>query len=185
MIARRSPTSALASAPIRGPLHRSCSRPTSPVASSTRGYVHAGSRVRIGRTTPHEVGHQWFYALVGNDQGRDPWIDEGLASLGRGAFVGNLGSFVGTRRSRPTARGHAGEPMTFWDAGRGSAYYRGRVRAGRAGARRARSGRPGRLRAAAATWRATRSASRPRRTSSTRSTSCSPTPPAGARAVSA
>ena len=29
---------------------------------------------------PHETAHQWFYSLVGNDQARDPWIDEGLAT---------------------------------------------------------------------------------------------------------
>ena len=27
----------------------------------------------------HETGHQWFYGLVGNDQVRQPWLDEGLA----------------------------------------------------------------------------------------------------------
>lgn len=27
----------------------------------------------------HEVGHQWFYGLVGNDIYRDPWLDEALA----------------------------------------------------------------------------------------------------------
>ncbi|MCA1693134.1 MAG: hypothetical protein LC733_13435, partial [Actinobacteria bacterium] len=35
-----------------------------------------------GRTLSHEIAHQWFYGLVGNDQGRDPWLDEGLASWG-------------------------------------------------------------------------------------------------------
>jgi hypothetical protein len=27
----------------------------------------------------HEVAHQWFYALIGNDQVGHPWLDEGLA----------------------------------------------------------------------------------------------------------
>lgn len=27
----------------------------------------------------HEIAHQWFYALVGNDQLSEPWIDEGFA----------------------------------------------------------------------------------------------------------
>jgi aminopeptidase N len=30
-------------------------------------------------TVAHEVGHQWFYNLVGNDQLDDPWLDESLA----------------------------------------------------------------------------------------------------------
>ncbi|MGA9351581.1 MAG: M1 family metallopeptidase [Anaerolineae bacterium] len=29
-------------------------------------------------TTAHEVAHQWWYSLVGNDQVDDPWLDEAL-----------------------------------------------------------------------------------------------------------
>jgi len=29
-------------------------------------------------TVAHEVGHQWFYNLVGNDQAGEPWVDESL-----------------------------------------------------------------------------------------------------------
>jgi hypothetical protein len=28
----------------------------------------------------HELAHQWWYGLVGNDQLREPWLDEGLAN---------------------------------------------------------------------------------------------------------
>ena len=28
----------------------------------------------------HEVGHQWFYSLIGDDQLLEPWLDEGAAS---------------------------------------------------------------------------------------------------------
>lgn len=27
----------------------------------------------------HEIAHQWWYALIGNDQVNEPWLDEGLA----------------------------------------------------------------------------------------------------------
>jgi hypothetical protein len=75
-----------------------------------------------GRSTPHEVGHEWFYALVGNNQGRDPWLDEGLASWAEARVLGNLSSLAA--KSIPAdARGRTGAPMTFWD-GRAS-YYRG------------------------------------------------------------
>jgi hypothetical protein len=30
--------------------------------------------------TVHEVGHQWFYSLIGDDQLLEPWLDEGAAS---------------------------------------------------------------------------------------------------------
>jgi hypothetical protein len=85
-------------------------------------FVHMGPGTN-DRTVPHEIGHQWFYGLVGDDQGRDPWLDEGLATWAEARFLGNLPSFVA--RPVPAAgKGHAGEPMSFWDAGRTSAYYR-------------------------------------------------------------
>jgi aminopeptidase N len=77
----------------------------------------------IGRTTSHEIGHMWFYGIVGNNQGRDPWLDEGMATYAEARFLGNLSSFTG--RSIPSdARGRAGEPMTYWEA-HPSSYYRG------------------------------------------------------------
>jgi hypothetical protein len=69
----------------------------------------------IGRTTSHEIGHQWFYALVGNDQGRDPWLDEGLATYAEGRFEDTLGA-AQIVEIPPEAKGHAGEPMTFWES---------------------------------------------------------------------
>lgn len=30
--------------------------------------------------TPHEISHQWFYSMVGNDQAQEPWLDEALAT---------------------------------------------------------------------------------------------------------
>jgi hypothetical protein len=75
-----------------------------------------------GRTTPHEIGHQWFYGLVGDDQARDPWLDEGLASWAEARFLGNLSAF--TSRAQPAdARGRTGLPMTYWE--KRSTYYVG------------------------------------------------------------
>lgn len=65
--------------------------------------------------TSHEVGHQWFYALVGNDQGRDPWLDEGLATWAEARHDGTLDKL----KARPipaVARNMLGQPMTFWSA---------------------------------------------------------------------
>lgn len=77
----------------------------------------------IGRTTPHEVGHQWFYGLVGNNQGRNPWLDEGIASWAEARFEGTLADFAS--RSIPSyAREQAFQPMAFWES-RQAGYYRG------------------------------------------------------------
>ena len=76
----------------------------------------------VGRTTPHEVAHMWFYALVANSQGRDPWLDEGLATWAERRFERTLA----TLRATPipaAGRGRVGEPMTFWERQR-AAYFR-------------------------------------------------------------
>ncbi|MBO8157939.1 M1 family metallopeptidase [Thermosyntropha sp.] len=35
---------------------------------------------RLSFIMAHEIAHQWWYSLVGNDQIREPWLDEGLAN---------------------------------------------------------------------------------------------------------
>ncbi len=86
------------------------------------GHVMQGPNTNA-RTTPHEVAHQWFYSLVNNNQARDPWLDEGLATWAEAQINGSYSAFV--NRSIPAdARGRVGEPMTFWAAHR-SSYYRG------------------------------------------------------------
>lgn len=77
----------------------------------------------LGRTTSHEIGHMWFYGLVGNDQGRDPWLDEGLATYAEARFEGTLAS-TRSKTIPADAAGRAGEPMTYWEAHQ-SSYYRG------------------------------------------------------------
>jgi aminopeptidase N len=76
----------------------------------------------IGRTTSHEIGHMWFYGLVHNDQGRDPWLDEGGATYAESRFEHTEGSM--RSKSIPSGgAGHVGEPMTYWES-RHSIYYR-------------------------------------------------------------
>lgn len=38
----------------------------------------ASAAVYLESTVAHEVGHQWFYNLVGNDQVEEPWLDEAV-----------------------------------------------------------------------------------------------------------
>jgi hypothetical protein len=75
-------------------------------------FVMQGPRTLL-QVTSHEIGHQWFYGLVGNDQGRDPWLDEGLASWAEARFEGTLARFL----ARPIpvgAKNMVGQPMTYW-----------------------------------------------------------------------
>ncbi|HUP85944.1 MAG TPA: hypothetical protein VM143_09790 [Acidimicrobiales bacterium] len=76
----------------------------------------------LGRTTSHEVAHMWFYGLVATNQGATPWIDEGLATWAEGRFEGTTAS-IKAKEVPAAGKGHAGEPMTYWEA-RQSIYYR-------------------------------------------------------------
>jgi hypothetical protein len=101
---------------------------TMAVTPSLRGGIEYPTHVMqgpgtIGRTTTHELAHQWFYGLVGDDQGRDPWLDEGLASYAEGRAEGNLKQLQDTVVPLE-GQGHMASPMSYWDAHQ-SAYYRG------------------------------------------------------------
>lgn len=40
----------------------------------------------IEDNTAHEIAHQWFYAVVGNNCYQEPWLDESFASFGALAY---------------------------------------------------------------------------------------------------
>jgi hypothetical protein len=69
----------------------------------------------------HETAHQWFYSLVGNDQARDPWLDETLATWAQAR--------LGSREFPPPssvprlAERHVGSPMSYWDRERRWYFY--------------------------------------------------------------
>lgn len=46
-----------------------------------QGYPGRGSRHDLIATTAHEVAHQWWFHVVGNDQVRTPWLDESFARV--------------------------------------------------------------------------------------------------------
>ncbi|WP_054950010.1 M1 family metallopeptidase [Numidum massiliense] len=35
----------------------------------------------------HELAHQWWYGMVGNDQVKEPWLDEGLTSFSESLYM--------------------------------------------------------------------------------------------------
>jgi Peptidase family M1 domain len=61
----------------------------------------------------HEVAHQWFYSLVGDDQARDPWLDEALAQWATARLKKTVAPEAATLIP-DAVKNHLGEPMTFW-----------------------------------------------------------------------
>jgi Peptidase family M1 domain len=68
----------------------------------------------VARVTTHEVAHQWFYSLVGNDQARDPVLDEGLATYAQ-AELDRLWPYLDGLPDPPALRPLTGRPMSFWE----------------------------------------------------------------------
>lgn len=46
----------------------------------------ANNKTYLESVIAHEVGHQWFYNLVGNDQVLEPWIDESVTQFVTGVY---------------------------------------------------------------------------------------------------
>ncbi len=51
-----------------------------------QNYSGRGGRHDVIATTAHEVAHQWWFNVVGNDQVRTPWLDESFARYGELKF---------------------------------------------------------------------------------------------------
>ena len=87
--------------------YRSCGSSSPPVATAWRDPASSGSRPAWPRSNlrylvTHEIAHQWFYGIVGNDQAREPFADEAAAD-----FVARY--VLGMRRGVPL---HARAPST-------------------------------------------------------------------------
>ena len=54
---------------------------TSRIYDVNNDYRGTPASVYLESTVAHEVGHQWFYSLVGDDQLDDPWLDESLTQF--------------------------------------------------------------------------------------------------------
>jgi hypothetical protein len=48
----------------------------------------------------HEIAHQWFFNLVGNDQVNEPWLDEAVAQYAVGLYYEDAYGSQGTRTAR-------------------------------------------------------------------------------------
>ena len=78
------------------------------------------------RTIAHELAHQWWYGIVGNDQFSSPWFDEGLASWSQELPWRPWRACGGIRWPSPGAR--MTNDMAYWRdhaAEYGTVVYRG------------------------------------------------------------
>ncbi len=98
------------------------------VVPDLRGGVEQPAGILLGEgqaqddaTGSHEVAHEWWYGLVGNNQGRSPWLDEAFATYAEGLDRGTAARYASSSVPADGQR-RVGAPMTYWE-GR-SSYYR-------------------------------------------------------------
>jgi hypothetical protein len=56
------------------------------VASDFYGQYGGGAKNNLVSIGVHEISHQWWYGLVGNDQALEPWLDEMMATYSERIF---------------------------------------------------------------------------------------------------
>lgn len=71
----------------------------------------------LSRLIAHEVAHMWFYALVGNNQARNPWLDESFATFAQGVVTDQQYE-ISERVS-----GSMGRSMAYWTSNGGFSRY--------------------------------------------------------------
>ncbi|HET7615437.1 MAG TPA: M1 family metallopeptidase [Bacillales bacterium] len=75
--------------------------------------------------TAHEIGHQWFYGMVGDNEYDEPWLDESFASFSASLFDGTLDQLNTPAPSEPYY--HLSSPVSTFtahaDEGGIGAYY--------------------------------------------------------------
>jgi hypothetical protein len=56
------------------------------LASDFYGQYGGGAKNNLTSIGVHEIAHQWWYGLVGNDQAMEPWLDEMMATYSERIF---------------------------------------------------------------------------------------------------
>jgi len=63
----------------------------------------------------HELAHQWWYGIVGDNQYGAPWLDESFAEYSTDLFLGDTGAGCRTPTWQSSAE-RISNPMQYWDA---------------------------------------------------------------------
>jgi hypothetical protein len=62
----------------------------------------------------HELAHQWWYGIVGDDEYSSPWLDESFADYATDLYFGQTGSGCGITWA--SSAENLTNPMAYWDA---------------------------------------------------------------------
>ncbi|MFF1412109.1 M1 family metallopeptidase [Streptomyces sp. NPDC058289] len=83
-----------------------------------------------GSAVVHEIAHQWFYGIVGNDQFAAPWLDESFAQYANQSYYGeNTTTCWQDQPAWPSDTAEITRPMSYFADGHRSEF--GRVVYGR------------------------------------------------------
>jgi aminopeptidase N len=62
---------------------------------------------------PHELAHQWWYGIVGDDEYSTPWLDEGFTTYATDLYLGRTGEGCGITWQSPDEK--LTNSMAYWD----------------------------------------------------------------------
>ncbi|KOV70529.1 metallopeptidase [Streptomyces sp. NRRL WC-3618] len=72
-----------------------------------------------GGAVVHEVAHQWWYGIVGNDEYNSPWLDESFAQYANARFYGWDTVGCWSQDDWPDDRAALTNSMAYWSTHRG------------------------------------------------------------------
>lgn len=64
----------------------------------------------------HEIGHQWWYGVVGDDEYNSPWLDEAFADYATDLALNNTGTNCWNSVSWASSSEKITNSMAYWDA---------------------------------------------------------------------
>ncbi|MEU8974062.1 M1 family aminopeptidase [Streptomyces monashensis] len=82
------------------------------------GMEYPGFVLDVVSTTAltHEIGHQWWYGIVGDDEYNGPWLDEAFTDYATDLALGKTGSNCWNSVSWASSDEKITNSMAYWDA---------------------------------------------------------------------